>query len=215
MKTVRASDATALASLAVTSIFTAILYSGLPERMATHFDLHGRPNDWTDVRFGAWLVPAIALATWAVVRFAEVFTKDEPKRRAIREAPTSLLAMVLVLFLCAVQLLLLAYARGLPVDMNAAVCALLGILSVILGLVLPRTKPNPVVGIRTAWTLRSPENWARVHKAAGPLFVLSGVVGIVCAAVGGPAAVPTMVAALLVPSLGLTVYSYVLKRRGV
>ena len=44
--------------------------------------------------------------------------------------------------------------------------ASLGALFVMLGLVMPRVRRNPWVGVRTPWTLASDENWARTHRFA-------------------------------------------------
>src|SRR6478672_7296657 len=128
MKTLRATDAMALASLALTTVFTAILFPALPQRMATHFDAYGNPNDWTDVRVGAWLMPGVGLAIWALIRFSDRLTRNEAKRKAVREAPMSLLGLVLALFMSAAQLLLLAFALGKIASLNGAMCAILGLL---------------------------------------------------------------------------------------
>lgn len=49
---------------------------------------------------------------------------------------------------------------------------------------LQRLPPNHFAGIRTPFTLRSPENWYRTHHAAAPLLIFGGIavvaVGISC-----------------------------------
>ncbi len=49
---------------------------------------------------------------------------------------------------------------------------------------LQHLPPNYLVGIRTPFTLRSPENWYRTHHAAAPLLIFGGIavvaVGISC-----------------------------------
>jgi uncharacterized membrane protein len=49
---------------------------------------------------------------------------------------------------------------------------------------LERLPPNHFAGIRTPFTMRSPENWYRTHHAAAPLLIFGGIavvaVGISC-----------------------------------
>lgn len=49
---------------------------------------------------------------------------------------------------------------------------------------LQRLPPNYFAGIRTPFTLRSPENWYRTHHAAAPLLIFGGIailsIGIAC-----------------------------------
>jgi uncharacterized membrane protein len=62
----------------------------------------------------------------------------------------------------------------------------LGAFFVLLGLILPRVRKNPWIGIRTPWTLASDENWARTHRFAGYTMVLGGGAAIVAAIAGAP-----------------------------
>jgi len=41
--------------------------------------------------------------------------------------------------------------------------------------------PNWIAGIRTPYTMKSPENWYAVHRAGGPYVIFGGVA---CAAAG-------------------------------
>jgi uncharacterized membrane protein len=63
---------------------------------------------------------------------------------------------------------------------------LLGVLLAAIGWLgwLQRLPPNHIAGIRTPFTMRSPENWYRTHHAAAPLLIFGGIavvaVGISC-----------------------------------
>ena len=52
-----------------------------------------------------------------------------------------------------------------------------GILFVITGWLawLQKLPPNPVIGIRTRYTLASGDNWYATHHAAGPMLIFGGV----------------------------------------
>ncbi len=212
MKRLNVKDGVAFALVAATIVLTALVYPQLPERMATHFDFHGQPNDWMDVRFGAWLMPAVALLVWPLIRFAEYLVPKEKRERA-RTAPMSTLALLFAGFLCAVQLILLGVALKYPINVTSAVTFLMGLLWIALAQVLPRTRPNPIVGIRTRHTLRSEDNWQRTHKLAGVLFTLTGIIAMVAAFCAGPLAIFVTLLALIVAAVVPAVYSRVIARR--
>ncbi len=77
-------------------------------------------------------------------------------------------------------------------------------------LVLPRMRRNPLVGIRTTWTMQSDENWARTHRFAGQIGAVGGLVALVGALAGS---FPVVVFAMIGTALPSVAYSYLLSRR--
>jgi len=57
-----------------------------------------------------------------------------------------------------------------------AVVVLLGVVLVAIGNLLPRTRPNVAVGVRTKRTLNNPLLWQQVHRAGGYTTVALGIV---------------------------------------
>ena len=57
----------------------------------------------------------------------------------------------------------------------------MGLLFIIVGNYLPKSRQNYTVGIRVPWTLADEENWNRTHRMAGFLWVLCGILLLVCA----------------------------------
>jgi len=84
---------------------------------------------------------------------------------------------------------------------------LLGLFWIALSLVVPRVRRNPLVGIRTPWTLASDENWARTHHLAGYTFAAGGVVATAAAFAG---ALPLCIAAIVTSALAPAVYSFLI-----
>jgi uncharacterized membrane protein len=98
---------------------------------------------------------------------------------------------------------------GVPVSMARLMPALVGVMLVVVGNVLPQARPNWFFGIRTPWTLSNDRVWERTHRVGGYLMVAAGIVGIASAALPldiGFAALGTMG---VVAGLGSVIYSYV------
>jgi uncharacterized membrane protein len=57
------------------------------------------------------------------------------------------------------------------------ICALGGLVIAYFGFLgfTGKLKPNPWAGIRTPYTMSSPERWYDTHRGGGPLFVFGGV----------------------------------------
>jgi hypothetical protein len=61
--------------------------------------------------------------------------------------------------------------------------ALVGVGIAAAGNVMPRLRPNPIMGVRTRKTLNDPRLWARTHRLVGALFMATGVITVVLAVV--------------------------------
>ncbi len=88
----------------------------------------------------------------------------------------TLQAILFVLVLHALALATLADVRGVRAIAPRAVAVLVGLFFVGVGNLLPRTRPNLLIGIRTARTLDDRELWTRIHRACGYLAVGFGTV---------------------------------------
>ena len=208
-------DAVSAAAFLGTVTATAVVYPQLPDRIATHFDLHGRADGWMGRAAGAAVLPALALFTWAIVRFGAHLVPKDGWRERLAKSPVAAVAAVTMVALCAVHLAVLRFALpgGGSFDVARATLVVLGTMWIALGVLFPRVRRNPFIGIRTAWTLVSDENWARTHRVASYASVVGGLVALLAAATGGPQAFAAGMIAFIASALVPVVYSWVLARR--
>jgi uncharacterized membrane protein len=205
-------DLVSLGVIGCTSALTGALYTHLPARVPVHFNAHGAPNGWMDRPFGAWLMPAVALGTWALLRYAKSVVPSAWAERTAA-SPTSALAFLFATFLSALHVITL-YAATHPGTLAGQPLVLaISTMWLALGQVLPRVRRNPIIGIRTAWTLTSDENWLRTHRVAGYTFSIAGLVALLAELAAGNAATPFAVAAFLMSAAVPAVYSYFLAHR--
>jgi uncharacterized membrane protein len=208
----RRMDMVSIGVIGLTSALTAAVYERLPERMATHFDLEGNANGWMPRAMGAWFAPVFALGLWAFVRFVpSILPKSDRKRLGETSAP--LVAALTVFFMAAIHVLILYVAIVPGASLARAIWVVIGAFYVALGLVIPRIKRNPVMGVRTPWTLTSDENWARTQRVGGYSMVLGGLAAVVFGALGGTVGGAVALAAIFVSALVPVGYSLLLARR--
>ncbi len=186
------------------------LYSRLPETMVTHWGLDGTPNGWSSRAFAVFGLPGILLAVNLLTPF---LLRADPKHENMSTALKNVViwTIPLVSLLCSGATL--AAGLGHRIRVEQALPVFMGVLFIVIGNYLPKTKQSYTMGIKLPWTLASEENWNRTHRLAGFLWVLCGVYFIVVSFIGWS------LAAFLVPLAAMvlipTVYSYLLYRKGI
>jgi uncharacterized membrane protein len=196
-------DRVALALIGVGTAVTIGLYPRLPAQIPVHFDIHGKADGFLPKAIGAPLLLVIAAFVWAFVRYGARLLPARD-REQYEQSPMEVAGLLFAAFMVGLQFCVLsaalrdgAFGRGFAL--------LLGTFWLLMGLLFPRLRRNPFVGIRVRWTLRSDENWARTHRLAGQCFVIAGIVALLAAAAGS---VALAITAVLVSSLVPVVYSW-------
>jgi len=123
----------------------------------------------------AFALPATAAVIYVTFRPLWRNTVGPSEVAATYKAIT-LHAVFFVLVLYSLALATLANVPGVRPIAPRAVAVLVGVFFVGIGNLLPRTRPNLLIGLRTARTLDDRELWARMHRTCGYLAVGFGVV---------------------------------------
>lgn len=189
------------------------LYPQLPAQVPVHRNARGVIDGWMPKDVGAFIQPVIALG---VVGLLIVFEPEESRDRQVGAFHWGypLFVTMLSAFMLCVTILMLRAALGTHLRISTDIVAAMGILFAAFGSNLGRIPQNRRVGIRLPWTLSSPEVWARTHRFAAVLFVLTGVgTAAFVLITGRPSSAAYGVAALVAAALATCVYSYVLARR--
>ena len=191
-------------------IVGAAVYSRLPETMATHWNLSGEADGWSSRAFAVFGLPGILLAVNLFLPFA---LKADPKRENMSDklVAISLWTIPVVSLLCCG--LTLARGLGYEVRVERWVPIFMGVLFILIGNYLPKTKQSYTMGIKLPWTLASEENWNRTHRLGGFLWVIGGALFILMSFIGWSMAAFLSIIALMV--LVPMVYSYLLYRKGI
>ena len=121
----------------------------------------------------AFLLPTAAAGTYGALRLVE------------KDRLYATIALYVVLFVIALHATLLVAFSGIVVEGAAAarvVLVLLGLLLMGVGNLLPQTRPNLAIGIRTQRMLSDRSMWVRMHRVAGYVSVACGATIFACGA---------------------------------
>lgn len=188
-------------------IFSAAVWSRLPDRVPIHWDIRGSVDRYGGRAEAALLAPAIATVIWLVMR---ALPRIDPRRENYAKfaGTYDLVVAMVVVILAAVHVLVLGSGLGWPVPVVRVMPLLVGLVFVVIGNVLPRARPNWWFGVRTPWTLSNDRVWTRTQRVGGFALVLAGIVVMASAALPTPLVIPVLLVAVLAAAFFSVAYSY-------
>ncbi|MGN0135651.1 SdpI family protein [Anaerotignum sp.] len=189
------------------------VYSRLPEQVPMHWGIDGTVD-----RYGAkWELFFLAGLNILLGILMPFLAKIDPKHKNYKRFQKTYDWMILWLlgFLAGIMGLTLAEAmQPGRYDMCKWVCAMVAVLFISLGNMLPKVKQNYFTGVRTPWALQSDTVWNKSQRLGGKIFVFGGILMLISALCFAPrvSVVLTITVAIgicLIP----TVMSYVWYRQ--
>ena len=188
-----------------------LLWNRLPDVMATHFGMSNEANGFSSKTFAVFGLPLFMLA---MLWFCAVITSNDPRKQNISPKVFTLVLWIIpvVSLICAA--IIYTYNLGYNWNITFVMELFTGILFIIIGNYLPKSRQNYTVGIKLPWTLADEDNWNRTHRLGGFLWVICGILLIVMTLTGFETEIflfGIIIAATVVPCI----YSYWLyKKKG-
>ena len=182
-----------------------ILWDKLPQQMAIHWDLNGQPNNWGGKPLVVLFIPLFLLALHWICIFV---TSADPKNKGQTKKITGLIFWIFPLLSLFVGASLYTAALGIDMSMTKWALLFIGLLFIVMGNYMPKTKQNHTIGIRIKWTLENEANWNRTHRFAGKVWVIGGLLLLACAFLpSGPILYLPLILLILLVALPI-LYSY-------
>lgn len=210
--TTRLTSIIVLALIATALIAGALLWSQLPEQMASHWNENDQVDGTMSKFWGVWMMPLVTLGMFGL--FLLIPNIDPLKANIAKFRPTfNLFIALIVAFMLYMHGLTFVWNLGFQnFKMSAALLPFLGILFIFIGYMLRQAKRNWFIGIRTPWTLSSDSVWDKTHQLGSILFMVSGAFAIFGGLFGGMIAFWLLFVPLIGSTLFLVIYSYILYR---
>ena len=156
-------------------LITIALYNKLPDLVPIHWNISGEIDKYGTKILGAFMVPVIMMLTWFGMKY---LPKIDPKKNNYErfEKSYSIIVSSLMTFFLVLHVVILSASMGYKVSIDTIVPSIVGILLIIIGNYLPKSKSNYFYGIKTPWTLSSEISWRKTHRLGGKLFIISGII---------------------------------------
>ena len=157
------------------------LWNDLPARVPIHWNLRGEIDGWSSKTF-MLLLPLISLG---IILLLHILPRFDPKLghaaggHGRMQSVLGILRLALAAFFGVIFWMQLAAALGHSVAAGRIVPAATLLLLATIGNYSSNLRPNYFVGLRTPWTLESPETWRATHRLGGRLMFFGSAVLLV------------------------------------
>ena len=152
------------------------VYSRLPAELPTHFGMDGTPDGWSSRPMAVFGLPCFLAAGNLLLYFS---LRSDPKRANMNKTLATLCLWIFPVMSLLTSGITLGEGLGCRMHVEVLVPVLVGVIFLLLGNYLPKTKQSDTLGIRLPWTLSSEENWDRTHRLTGFLWVAAGLLFLV------------------------------------
>lgn len=198
--------------LIITSLLTLLpipvgllLWNKFPETIAIHFGLTGQPDGFASIPFAVFVPPVLMLAThWLCILFTALDKGNKDRNRKIQSIILWIIPMVCNLSCCGIY----ALALGWEFSPVAWTMIPMGILFIVIGNYMPKTKMNSTIGVKVVWAYSSEENWNATHRFAGRTWVIAGILMALSGFLSNGWAVTVMIVMIMVMCVLPVVYSW-------
>lgn len=185
----------------------------LPAQIPAHYDITGQITRWGS-KYETFLFPLVTLVFGGI-------TLAKNKSMSPSENPHHLASLIaLVVFN-----LLTGYflyqdftkadaVRPLAIDGSQWGFGLLGLAMIILGVIMPRVPFNPILGVRTHWSMKNKITWQKSQQFGGWSFVIGGLlIALLCLMTQGSTVIIGALSILVVILLIDITYTYRLAQK--
>lgn len=147
-------------------------YSRLPNEIPVHFDIEFKPDNYASKEFALFAIP-IGMAFFNTIYWIVIL--NDPKKNDMGYSIRKIILWICPFISCFMSVAMITYALDSTFNLIKLVPLVIGIIFILVGNYLPKSKQNYAIGYRLPWTLRNKENWRKTNRLGGYLMVLSGI----------------------------------------
>lgn len=204
---------------------TAVALKFMPDKVPMHYNMSGEIDRWGS-KYENFIFPCIIIVMTVFWKLLMRHYRKKQKRltddKAIKEAENNekflyCVAVGMAVMYSVMQCLLLfvAYSSSggetstWSVHFDEVTNIILGIFMIFLGNMLPKAKPNSIMGVGTVWALHNDVTWSKSNRFGGAACMVCGVLTIFeTLIIGGFASTMVMLGFILCMGVIVCVYSY-------
>jgi len=182
-----------------------------PEQMAIHWNEQGVADGYGSRFMGIWFLP---LMTIGLTLLLLGIPRIDPLKKNIDQFKKEYYTFILlfVFFFIYLHGISLLFNLGVQFNLVTVMIPAFAGFFYYIGVMMEKAKRNYFIGVRTPWTLADDEVWNETHRVGAKGFKIGGVITLL-GVVFPSLAIWLMMVPLLVVSVFIVVYSYVVFRR--
>ena len=161
-----------ITSILILIIFNILFYDKMPAELPTHWNFQGQADDYSS-KFDAMVLTHGFLVVMNI--FMCFMLDNDPRNKKQKNFLMTLSKLAMPAIMIVVYTITVMVGLGRDVNVSIIIPLFVGLLFIVIGNYLPKTKRNYTMGIKLPWTLNSDENWRRTHRLGGICFVIIGL----------------------------------------
>ena len=206
----------------ISLVGTAVFLQWMPERVPMHYDADGNIDRWgskNEMLIFPLIILLLSLFWTLMIRYFEKKAKNAVDEKETAGALSNVKVLSVVGISMAVMYTVLqgyllygAYQTAGSGTTKSAIniekisFILMGILLMVVGNVMPKTRTNGALGVRISWSMYNDYTWTKTNRFGGYMLMIAGILMVVEAIVISNSHVVTMVSmALIVLACAITV----------
>ena len=186
----------------------------LPDTIPAHYGISGEVDRWGS-KYESFILPGISLV-FGVTMLLGAWISSRSSRKEVEQgsrifviAGNVSLAVfnVMTLFFLYTSWTQMEYLEGVPEIGLRILFAVIAIMLLILGAVMPQVKQNAWFGVRTKWTMQSVSVWEKSQRFGGRLFMGAALLCLASLALPFPWVTAVFVLSVAAAAVGSWYYS--------
>lgn len=182
-------------------------YNRLPDQMPIHFNINNQPDNYMSKNIVIFALPLSMMIFHLICCIIE--NLNIPYSATPRPVKW-IVRIIIPAITISLQCVTVMFTLDIMTDIGLVCNLIVGVIYILLGNYLPKTRPNLTFGIKLPWTLTNEEVWSKTHRLAGWLMVPCGIIVIAASFLK---AYIIWTAALFIPMIIPVVYSFVISRK--
>lgn len=187
----------------------------MPDEVPVHFGINNQVDRWGS-KYELLILPFVTIVIGIVfLLIARHLDKKEDNGSNNYNVMTTVGIAILGLFnILTYYILYIAFTQvqdldSPKIDMLSLLTFTFGIVFIIIGNVVPKTKMNHFLGLRTKWSMSSEEAWKKSQRFGGYTMIITGLITIILSLVlNGSASLFAMIITLIAMAIVDAAYSY-------
>lgn len=191
----------------------------LPELIPAHYDINWTVDRWGS-KYETLIFPAMNLIMAAIFFFSARYSakREANPRSAVKVCYITGISCCLFFDVLSGIFLYMDFNSveqlAPPLDITKLVFALMGVMFIVIGLIMPRQQMNSVFGIRTRSSMASPYLWRVSQLFGGVAFAVAGVLSILCCIfTSGMTCMMICIGSIAIASIAASIFPAIILRR--
>lgn len=161
---------------------TLIALPFLPDRIPAHYDFNNQVTRYGS-KYESLIYPAVTILMGLFMLWmAKLSSKDEKSgknnEKVVLITGTAMLFSfnIMAYYSLYTDFAMVENLSDVPVNLYQLTFGIMGIVMIIIGNIMPKTRMNSLVGLRTAWSMKNETAWKKSQRFGGISFIVSGAV---------------------------------------